>query len=1027
KQLTTSTASEQNPHFSPDGKWIAYTANHDNNNDVYLVSANGGQPKRLTWHPDSDDVNGWSPDGQKILFTSRREMRQGRSAQAWEVSVDGGYPTKVMEAVVQSASWSNDGKTLAYQPYNTAHRGASGWRNHRGGTIPPIWIMQPNGDSYEEIPHEVAGDTNPLWIGNDVYFLSDRDKTKNLYKYDRNTKSVKKITKETTWEIVSADTNGVEIIYEAGGELKILNSKDNKISTLSITLNPELPEIRTQWKDAIKNMEGAVLSPTGKRVLISARGDIFSVPVKDGSVRNLTQSSGVRERDGIWSPKGDEIAYTSDKDGEQKLVVRNEKPGSKSRIFSLGSSADYKLRMWTADGTKIIFEDNFLGLWFINSKTGKITNIDTDNRRSQRGLSVSNDSQWLAYTKARANHFGDIYLYSFKTGQSHRITDGMSDAADPAFSRDGKHLFFTASTNSGPRSVGLDMSSQERPLRVGIYAVVLDGKGKSPLLAKSDEENGSDADKKDESKDNKASPKTVVSLDNIENRIVALPVAQRAYFSLQVDHQNNLLFIEAEQPGVSIEADGAPSRKSKLVRFDFEALKAEDLLDEVNGFALSEDGKMLLTLGSGNKLKTAKIEKTITAENLNTSDVKMRVNPMEEWAQIFDEVWRDEKHYFYAENMHGADWEAIGDRYRKLLPHVATRAELNRLMVEMIAQLEIGHNRVYGGDMARQEPVPVGLLGADFSVSNGLYQIKKIYTGENWNPDLKAPLAAPGLGINEGDYIHSINGINLTGSMNIFSLLENTVGKQVMLQTSVDGNLINSKTVTVEPVRNESDLRIWNWIEDNRKAVDKATGGKVGYVYLPNTAGAGYTYFNRMFFAQSDKQAMIIDERRNGGGQAANYITDVLSRQYLAGWKDRAGMIFETPGGAVYGPKVMLIDQDAGSGGDFLPYSFKRMGIGKLIGKTTWGGLIGISANRDTIDGGRVTVPYFRFFTPENEWRVENEGVAPDIDVTLDPVLVNKGKDAQLEAGIKEVMEQLKTYKPIKLKKAPPLPKKLGL
>ncbi|MBV1907680.1 MAG: PDZ domain-containing protein, partial [Kangiellaceae bacterium] len=628
-------------------------------------------------------------------------------------------------------------------------------------------------------------------------------------------------------------------------------------------------------------------------------------------------------------------------------------------------------------------------------------------------------------------YLSDVYLYDFNKKKSYKVTDGMSHAASPAFSPDGKYLYFTASTNAGITAVGLDMSTRERPTRNGIYAVVLAADGKSPLLPKSDEEElkkKSDDNKKDDESKDASEKKVAVKIDlkGLSDRIVALPVAQQAYFGMEVAHDGNLLYIQYSQPGSGIEANGQPTQNNALIRFDFEEKKAEKLLDDVAGFTLSNDKKVILTISSDGKLKTAKIEKKLESKELNTAEVKIKVNPQQEWGQIFDEVWRTERDYFYAENMHGLDWEAIGKRYKKLLPHVGRRADLNRLMVEMIAELQVGHNRVGGGDVSREAPVPVGLLGANLRVVNNQYQIAKIFTGEKWNPSLKAPLSAPGIGAKEGDTIHSINGNALTGETNIFSLFENTVGKQVTLMVSTDGKKKNAKKVIVEPIANEQNLRFWSWVEGNRKAVEEASNGKVGYVYLPDTANGGFTFFNRMFFAQTDKKAMIIDERRNSGGQAANYITDILSRQYLASWKDRDGMGFDTPGAGVYGPKVMLIDQDSGSGGDFLPYSFKRMGLGKLIGKTTWGGLIGIAANRQTIDGGMVLVPFFRFFTPDSEWRVENEGVAPDMDVNLDPTLVNRGRDTQLEAGIKEVLNQLKSYKPVRLHKAPPLPTKVG-
>jgi tricorn protease len=1039
RRLTSDSADENQPHFSPDGNWLAFSANYDDNWDVYKIAVTGGQPTRLTWHPGDDNVNGWSADGKRILFTSRREMRQGRSAQAWEVLALGGFPTKVMEAVVQSASWSSDGTTLAYQPYITAHRGSSGWRNHRGGSTPPIWILKPGANSYVEIPHLRASDTNPLWVDNNVYFLSDRDNVRNLYQYNTTSKAVTQLTHEKVWDVVSADNYHREIIYDVGGELKIVNTADGLAKTVAININPDLPELRTQWKNAMGALENAQISAHGKRVVLSARGEIFTVPLEKGSTRNLTQTDGIRERDALWSPKGDKIAYTSDKGGIQNLVIVDQFGANKNRSFSLGGASDNQLLLWGGEGKRIIYSDSHLGLWVINTKDGKRNKIDTDNRRAGFGVSQTKDGRWLAYTKFAANNLSDIYIYDLFKNKSHKVTGSMSHATSPAFSPDGKYLYFFASTNAGITSVFLDMSTQERPLRNGLYGIVLSADEKSPLLPKSDEEtiDGEDSKEADTNQDKakntadgskKESKIAAVKIDfkGIQDRIVALPVPLRAYANMVVANNGNLFFIEFDQPGISIDTDGSPSFSSRLMQFDFEGLESSIAKTDVVAFNLSSDGKNILTVSQDGKLETTKVSKKLEPKALDTSEVKAKINPRAEWAQIFDEVWRTEKDYFYAENMHGLDWDAIGKRYRTLLPYVGRREDLNRLMVEMIAELQVGHNRIGGGDLVRQTPISVGLLGADLRVKHGQYTITKIYTGEKWNPSLKAPLAAPGIGAKVGDTIHSVNGVPLDAKTNIYALFEDTVGKQVALEVSSDINYKNMRKVIVEPIANDDSLRIWNWIESNRIAVEKATKGKVGYIYLPDTAGGGFTFFNRMFFAQSDKTALIIDERRNSGGQAANYITDVLSREYLSSWKDRDAMIFDTPGGAVFGPKVMLIDQDAGSGGDFLPYSFKRMGLGKLIGKTTWGGLIGIAANRQTIDGGRVVVPFFRFFTPEGEWRVENEGVDPDMDVALDPVQVNQGRDTQLEAGISEILQQLKTYKPVKLNKAPKLPEKVG-
>ncbi|MBV1900300.1 MAG: PDZ domain-containing protein, partial [Kordiimonadaceae bacterium] len=730
-----------------------------------------------------------------------------------------------------------------------------------------------------------------------------------------------------------------------------------------------------------------------------------------------------------------------------KLIISDQK-GAVEKTVTLGD-ADYLLDIWSSDGKQIIYHDNHLNVFVFDVASGESTLLYKDNARggiSGGGISVgfSPDSKWISYTKTGTNLFSNIYLYNADDKSHSRITDGMSHAVSPVFSPDGKYLYFRASTNTGPSHVGLDLSSQERPQRFGLYAAVLAADGKSPLLPKSDEEKvtakksdgektGEKADSEnEETKDSKETDKkeaedtkTVIDIAGLADRIIALPIAEKNYQSLAVAQDGALFFAQVQQPGGSIEPRPRPNT-AKLVRFDFKTAKASTAMDGIQGFSLSADGKKIIVQTPGNKLLVGNAAKSIDAKPVKTAGVKSFITPREEWAQIFDDVWRMEKQYFYAENMHGLDWDAVYTKYQPLVAHVATRRELNRVLVEMIGELQVGHNRVGGGDMYTDKPVAIGLLGADLRVENGTYRIKRVYSGEKWNPFLKAPLAIPGIGAGAGDYIHAINGTPLTSTDNIYARFVGTVSNQVTLSVSSDGKAENAKDVVVEPIRSERRLRHWAWVEGNRKHVDEVSGGKVGYIYLPDTAGGGFTYFNRMFFAQADKKALVIDERRNGGGQAANYITDVLSRQYLASWKDRDGMLFHTPGGAVYGPKAMLIDQDAGSGGDFLPYAFKHMGLGKLIGKTTWGGLIGISANPRLIDGGFLTVPYFRTFSTEGEWFIENEGVSPDIDVDLDPAKVNMGIDTQLDRAISQVLTELETYTPVQASKAPALPTEPG-
>lgn len=1040
QQLTTHPASEYAPQFSPDGKWLAFSAGYDNNSDVYVVAVAGGQPRRLTWHPGQDVVRGWSADGKRILFSSAREVANNRSNQLYEVALEGGFEKKVMQALAFEGSWSGDGKELAYRPYRQAYAGNAGWRQHRGGTTPPIWIIDPVSNAVEKIPHVNATDSNPIWVNKEVIFISDRnDGAANLFAYNRQTKAVRQLTKETVWDVRNASAYAESIVYEVGGQLKQLDTVTGKIKPISISISGQAQQLRAQWKDASKNITSVQLSPTGKRVLLTARGEVFTVPVKDGSTRNLSATSGVREKDALWSPDGKQIAYISDAGLQHTLILRDQAGLEKPKTHALGKNGYFKLLGWSPDNKTIVYQDYHLNLYAITLATGAISTLDSSPRRQDFHIAFSSDSRWLAYTVAGENHFSQIRLHDFSSAKNTALTDGMSHADYPVFAAK-DYLYFTSSVNSGPGQVGLDMSTQERPNRSGLFVAVLAADGKSPLLPKEGDEGGKDdskgdskdADKKDsKDADKKEHPlKPVkVDLEGLQQRIVGLPVPERNYDSLTVASDGSLFYLERRQPGSSTELPEVDRKDdAELIRFNFEDKKAKSLKQGIAGYEISADGKKLLLQYGKGTLQIADAKEALDAKPVDLSQVRMLVDPREEWQQIFNETWWMQKAFFYDPNLHGIDWDAIYARYSALLPGVQRREDLNDLLVEMIGELQVGHNRVGGGDVYAERSAGVGLLGADFSLENGHYRIQTLYQGDRWNPFLVAPLAAPGLGIKEGDYIMAINGKPLTAAQNIYAALEGTVGKQVTLgiSSAVPGTNPATRNVVVQPVANEAGLRQWHWIEKNRQYVQQKSKGKVAYVYMPNTADEGFKYFNRMFFAQVDKNAVIIDERRNGGGQAANYVTDVLSRPYLSSWKDRDGLIYDTPGGAIYGPKAMLIDQDAGSGGDFLPYAFKRLKLGALIGTRTWGGLIGISANPDLIDGGNLVVPHFRFFTPDAQWRVENEGVAPDIEVELEPDAVNKGVDTQLDAAIAHVLEKLKTYQPVQHKTAPAFPKELG-
>jgi tricorn protease len=1048
-RLTAHPASEFSPHFSPDGRWIAFSANYDSNTDVYVVPTEGGQPRRLTWHPAADVVTGWSPDGKRVLFTSNREIANSRSSQLYEVALTGGYEKKVMKAVAVEGTWSSDGKRLAYRPYIMAYSGVSGWRQHRGGDTPPIWIIDPAGNQLEKIPHVNASDSNPMWIGDDVAFISDRnDGTANLYLYDTHSHAVRQLTHEAPWDVRNAGAYDHSVVYEVGGHLKTLDVSSGQVQPLAIHLEAQSLQARPQWKDAAKNLTSAQLSPSGKRVLVTARGDVFSVPVKDGSVRNLTATSGVRESDAFWSKDGQRVAYLSDAGGAQALLIRDAAGLDKPIRHALGRTGYFTLLGWSPDGRRAVFQDNHLHLYAIDLTTDAVILVDSTPRRLSFQVDFSPDSQWLAYTVIGENYFTQVRLHGFAAAKNVDLTDSFVQTDTPVFGSN-ELLYFTASIDAGPTRVSLDMSTQERPLRMAIYAAVLSAAGHSPLPPKSGDEDakGNKEQDKDKDKDKdkdyaKSDPSakskkssedtdkpvkpTRVDLIGLSQRFVPIPVAERNYERLIVGSDGALFYMARRQPGSSLEPPGPNGNAdADLYRFNFEEREEKLLKSHLVDFSASADKKkLLLTLGEG-KLEVADANEKLDSKPVDLSNVKMLVDSRQEWRQIFDEAWRMEQQYFYDPKMHGLDWAAIRARYEPLLQFVQRREDLNELLVEMIGEMQVGHNRTGGGDVHSATPAGTGLLGADFMVENNQYRIQKIYRGDRWNPFIVAPLATAGVDVEEGDVILAINGHPLDGAVNIFSLLEGTAGKQVSLTVSRAGQTV-SHTAIVIPIANEAALRQWNWIEANREYVERKSGGKVAYVYLPDTAGDGYTFFNRMFFAQVDKPAVIVDDRRNSGGQAANYVLEVLNRKYLSGWKDRDALVFNTPAAAIYGPKAMLIDQDAGSGGDFLPYGFRRLALGKLIGTRTWGGLIGISANPPLIDGGFLTVPFFRVFTPEGEWRVENEGVAPDVEVPLDPLAVNAGNDVQLDAAIADVLQQLKDSPEIPRKTAPPIPIQVG-
>ena len=1043
-RLTSHAADERDPVFSPDGTKIAYSANYDGNYDVFVIDVAGGTPQRLTWHPGNDIAVGWTPDGKEVALVSPRERRAGRAGQLYHVALGGGLPRKISEAVVSGGAYDETGRIFANVPWNSGNAvltgGANGWRGYRGGLTPSLQLIDFAGGKVTTIPGERTTEFDPVWMGGKLYFLSDRwNKRSNIFSYDPATAEVTQLTREVDWDIRNITGKNGRIVYEAGGTLHALDVASGAVSALPISLVADLPARRPQWVDAGKQMSSAALSPSGQRVAVTARGEVFTVPTDKGAARNISQSAAQRDYTAIWSDDGTNLAYVTDDGKSQTLVIEDQSGIKPARRIPLGDHF-YELVGWGNKGKHIIYASNTLALYGLDVATGTSWEIARSARRNgDFDAALSPMGRWLAFTTRGANENAVLNLYDLANRRNFPVTGAYADIGSPQFSKDGKLLFFAASTNAGSVYSGLDMTTQDRPYRAGLYAAVLEAKGKSPLApvlaneepAKDDAAPAKDGKDTKDSKDTKSKGKgakpeadaVIVDPVGLDRRIVALPVAEAAYGSLATAKDGALFYVERPQPGVAT-GPGSGDERARLMRFDFEEREAEQVGQGIVNVTTDAKGEKLLLVSHDDSLSVADAAKKPEPKPVSLAGAKLLVDPLAEWQQIFGDTWRMEKEYFYDPNMHGLDWTAVRAKFEPLLPYLGRREDLNELLIEMVGEMGVGHNYIAGGAVYENSAAAPGLLGADIAVENGRYRIKRIYSGEQWNPFIAAPLAAPGVDAREGDYIIAINGVELTAGQNIYAALAGTRGTQVALTvaSTPEGE---RRTSIVEPVGSEGGLRLWAWIEGNRKKVEQATGGRVAYVYMPDTAEGGFTFFNRMYFAQTDKQALILDERSNGGGQAANYIIDVLRRQWLAGWKDRVGLDYATPGGGIYGPKVMLIDQDAGSGGDWMPYAFRQSGLGTLVGMRTWGGLIGISANPPLIDGGTLTVPNFRFYDADGRFSVENEGVAPDIRVELDPLALDRGQDTQLDAAIAEVLKGLETAtSPVK--PTPPYPTEIG-
>ncbi len=1028
RRLTSDTGIESHPVFSPDGKTIAFSAQYEGNTDVYTIPVEGGSPKRLTWHPGVDLVRGFTPDGKAVVFSSPRSVFTNRYAQLFTVPLAGGMPTQLPMPNGVQASFAADGERIAYTPI--ADRSAQ-WKHYRGGTSSRIWALRKSDNSVVQIPQPEGrcNDMDPNWVGDAIYFRSDRAGEFNLFAYDTRDQKVRQLTKYADFPVTDVGAGGGKLVYEQAGYLHLYDPVKEEDKRLTIGVAADLGEARPRFVKGAKYIRNAALSPSGARAVFEFRGEIVTVPAEKGDPRNLTNSPGVHDRSPAWSPDGKAVAYFSDEGGEYQLYVRAADGKGKPKAYPLDGAGFYESCVWAPDGKKLAFIDNSNALYWIDLESGKVKKVATEALYGPTGLRTlrpawAPDSQWLAYTLGNKAAYHTVYAHDLAAGKSQAITDGFSDAVDPVFDATGKYLYFLASTDAGPVNQWFAQSNTDMRVQRSLYLVVLKKGVPSPLSRESDEEKAAAEDKtKDkepkEKKPEKAEP-FAIDFDGIDQRILALPVPRGALTRLQAGAAGQVFFLEG--PG----GDGTP-RPPELKRFDLARRKVETVLPAVLDYRLSGDGKKALVFAPPDSwsIIDAAGKPEPGKGKLNIDAIEVRVEPRAEWAEIFDEAWRINRDYFYDPNMHGADWKAVKKKYAVFLPHLATRGDLDRVLRGMLSELGVGHSNTAPGERPyERKAVPGGLLGADYEIADGRYRFKKVYGGLNWTPELRSPLTAPGVDVKAGDYLLAVRGLDLKPPTELYSLFENTANKSIEITVGPSADGTGSRTVTVEPLADEAALRNHDWVEGNLRKVHKATGGRVAYVYVPNTSALGHTYFKRYFFPQADKQAIIVDERFNGGGQVADYYIDHLRRPFTAMWATRYGADLKTPGAAIDGPKVMLIDETAGSGGDLLPWMFHKYKLGTLVGKRTWGGLVGILGFPVLMDGGAVTAPNLAIWT-EDGWVVENEGVPPDVEVEQLPADVIAGKDPQLEKAIAIALKELEMNPPRELKR-PPFPVRGG-
>jgi tricorn protease len=1025
-RLTTPPGDESFPRFSPDGSRIAFTGDYDGNEDVYVIPTAGGEPVRVTHHPMADRLVDWTPDGKSLLFASSMQSGRQRFDQFYEVAPSGGLPQKLPVPYGEFGALSPDGTWIAYTPKSRAFRT---WKRYRGGWAPDIWLFNLKSLESRNITDNSANDDMPMWHGRTLYFLSDRDASEreNIWAYDLDGGKARQVTHFTDFDIHFPAIGPQDLVFEAGGVLYRMDLATEKASAVPVKVITDKSAMKPRQEKVANLIQNAGISPSGKRAVFEARGDLFTVPAEHGAVMDLTRTSGAAERDPTWSPDGEWLAYWTDASGEYQLAVRkSDGTGAPKTLTSFESGFRYT-PYWSPDSRKLAFIDQTGTLRILDRDSGKLSTTDHSamwmGEGSLRGFTVSwsPDSRWLAYSMEQDNHHGAVVLYDTKDGSRHQVTSGFYNAVDPVFDPDGKYLYLLTDRTFQP--VYSDyQNSWVYPNATTIAAVPLRKDVASPLAPRNDVEEAADTTNGEgngktngkaggQGKANgsqggasKAPAPVAIDLDGFEGRMVQLPPKAGNY--------TDLTAASGKVVYRRLPRTGSADEKSPIVYWDLKARKEETVLGDADGYLLSANGKKLLVV---NKRRFAIIDLKPGQKMehpLATDEMEMTVDPPAEWRQIFNDVWRFDRDYFYDPGMHGVDWKAMHERYGKMLDGAVTRSDVNYVIGELIAELSSSHTYRGGGDVEHGPRRRTGVLGVDWVVDHGHYRIARIIRAAPWEVESRSPLDDPGVDVKEGDYVLAVNGIPLDTARDPWAAFDGLAEKTVVLTVNGRPTEEGARQVVVKTLSSDTRLRHLAWIEANRRTVDSLSHGRIGYVYVPSTGLDGQSELVRQFTAEYTKPGLIVDERFNSGGQIPDRFIELLNRPALAFWAVRDGKDWRWPPVGHFGSEAMLINGWSGSGGDAFPYYFKEAKLGPLVGMRTWGGLIGISGVPGLIDGGIVTVPTFRMYSPKGEWFAEGHGVDPDVRVVDDPTALARGHDPQLEKAVQVVEEELRTNPP---------------